>query len=202
MCHYRTVYKSILILLFSLLIVQPAAWAECQECSEVAKGQIPQQFLDTALKIHPSGVAIWDEGEAIDALKDSEKKCLWVDTRPKSFFNVGTIKDAILLVCDLKGQPVPEDQHGPALTPERLMEAMKKVDADPGNVTVVFFCQGPKCHRSYDAALRAVSEYNMDPMQIVWFRAGYPLLEKYISDNPKLKRKIARYLQGDVLNTY
>lgn len=199
MKHRLKPYQSILLLFLSLFLIQTAAWAECRECEEVAKGEIPEKFLDTTLKTLPSGIVIWDVDEAINAFKDQNGKYLWVDTRPVSFFKLGTLKDAVHMVCDKKGQAIPEDQHGPALTRERLIEAMAKVDADPDQVTVVFFCQGPKCHRSYDAALRSVSEYGLNPARIVWFRAGYPFFEKHIVETPKLSRKMDRYLRGDIL---
>lgn len=195
--------KSLIIIGLTIafsLFPHSSLFSECKECIEVAKGNIPAKFLDPSLKELPSGIAIWDIEEAIQALKDEKGKYLWVDTRPVSFVNAGTVKNATHLVCDLKGTPIPEDQHGLEFSQERLETAIKQVDGDLNAVRVLFFCQGPKCHRSYNAALRSVSEFGMDPSQIVWFRAGYPNLEKYILGNPKLKRKIANYLQGAILN--
>ena len=187
--------------LFAVFFMNTTALADCPDCAEVAKGKIPAKFLDTALKSHPSGFSIWDVDESMQALKDKDGKYLWVDTRPGSFLKIGTVKDAIHLVCDQKGTAVPEDKHGPEITQERLMDAILTVDASPDAVKVIFFCQGPKCHRSYDAALRAIADYGLKPENIVWFRAGYPNLEKHITANPKLKRRINRYLQGDILNS-
>jgi hypothetical protein len=77
---------------------------------------------------------------------------------------------------------------------------MKKISPDITEVTVIFFCQGPKCHRSYDAALRSVAEYGMAPSKVVWYRDGYPNLEKHILATPKLKKRISKYLMGDIVN--
>ncbi len=189
------------LLVLSICFAGASVWARCTECEEVAKSQIPSEYLDPSLKSHPAGFAIWDIEEAIAALKESDGKSLWVDTRPGSFLKIGTVKSVLHLVCDQKGKPVPEDQHGPQLTQERLMEAVGKLSSSGDSIKVIFFCQGPKCHRSYNAALRAVNDYSMEPSNIVWFRAGYPNLEKHILDDPKLKRRINRYLQGEVLNT-
>ncbi len=189
-----------LSLIAAFFFISTSAEAECPECMEVAKGKIPAKYLDPSLKNHPSGLVIWDVDESMKALKDKNGKYLWVDTRPGSFLKIGTVKDAVHLVCDQKGTMVPEDKHGPELTRERLMSAIQKIDPSTDSVTLVFFCQGPKCHRSYDAALRAITEYGLNPDNVVWFRAGYPNLEKHITTNPKLKRRINRYLQGDILN--
>ncbi|MGA1823636.1 MAG: hypothetical protein ACMUIP_03155 [bacterium] len=199
----NSIKKSLIIIGLTIafsLFLYSSLFSECKECIEVAKGNIPAKFLYPSLKELPSGIAIWDLEEAIQALKDEKGKYLWVDTRPGSFVKAGTVKNATHLVCDLKGTPIPEDQHGPAFSQERLEAAIKQVDGDLNAVRVLFFCQGPECHRSYNAALRSVSEFGMDPSQIVWFRAGYPNLEKHILDNPKLKRKIAHYLHGAILN--
>jgi hypothetical protein len=162
---------------------------------------IPAKYLNSSLKTHPAGFEIWDVDESLKALKNKNGKYLWVDTRPASFLKIGTVKDAVQLVYDQKGTPVPEDKHGPELTRERLMTAVAKIDSDATAVTVIFFCQGPKCHRSYNAALRAIAEYGLAPDNVIWFRAGYPNLEKHITNDPKLKRRIKRYLQGDILNS-
>nr|WP_321395725.1 hypothetical protein [uncultured Desulfobacter sp.] len=174
------------------------AATECKECEEVAKGKIPAQFLDPSLKMLPSGIAIWDVEEAIPALKDKNAKYLWVDTRPGSFLDIGTTKDAVNLVCDLQGEPIPEADAPNAITKDKLIAAMQKIDPDINSVTAVFFCQGPKCHRSYNAALRCVKDYGLAVDQVVWFRGGYPDLEKQILSDPKLKRRITKYLRGKV----
>jgi len=67
---------------------------------------------------------------------------------------------------------------------------MKAAGADK----VAFFCQGPKCHRSYNASYVAVHDWGFDAAQVVWFRDGYPNLFKAVSENAKLKRKPGRYL--------
>lgn len=174
------------------------AATECKECEEVAKGKIPAQFLDPSLKMLPSGIAVWDVEEAIVALKDKKEKYLWVDTRPGSFLDIGTTRNAVNLVCDLQGVPIPEADAPNAITKDKLLAAMKTINPDINSVTVIFFCQGPKCHRSYNAALRCVKDYGLGVDQAVWFRGGYPNLEKHILSDPKLKRRIAKYLRGKV----
>jgi hypothetical protein len=179
---------------FLILIGYQNCFAECKECTEVAKGKIPAEFLDPSLKKLPSGIAIWDVEEAMSALKKKNSPYLWVDTRPKSFYEMGTIKNAAHLVYDQSGKTVPEDKHGPALTKERLMAAMSQ---GASLSKVVFYCQGPKCHRSYNAALKTVKEFGFQVDQVIWFRGGYPNLETHIMDNPKLNKRISRYLQGE-----
>lgn len=192
-------WSKMFITLFILLVSCNLAGATCQECEEVAKGKIPAKFLDTSVKELPSGILIWDNPEALAALKNKSGKYLWVDTRPGSFLKIGTIKNAVHLVCDLKGVPIPDGDKANAFSQEKLMAHIKKVDPNPAAVTVIFFCQGPKCHRSYNAALRSVSEFGMNPEKIVWYRAGYPNLEKEVLSTPKLKKRISKYLQGDIV---
>ena len=174
------------------------ATTECKECEEVAKGKIPVQFLDPSLKMLPPGIAVWDVEEAIPALKDKQAKYLWVDTRPGSFIEIGTTKNAVNLVCDLLGIAIPEADAPNAITKEKLFAAMKTIDPDINSVTVIFFCQGPRCHRSYNAALRCIKNYGLSVDQVVWFRGGYPNLEKHILSDPKLKRRMTKYLRGKV----
>ncbi|MDX2447781.1 MAG: hypothetical protein QNK29_11375 [Desulfobacterales bacterium] len=187
----KILLMAVLIPLFFFCFCQ-TVFAECKECVEVAKGKIPAQFIDKSVKALPSGIIIWDIDEAIKTLKKKTNTILWVDTRPKSFFDMGSVKNAELLVCDMKGIPIDEDALGPAISKKRLETAIKKIHPDMAAVTLVFFCQGPKCHRSYDAAIRAVLEYGYPADKVVWFRAGYPLLETHIMGNPKLKKRISK----------
>ena len=190
----------IALLLFAVLYAPVIGFAQCLECSEVAKGKIPDKFLDKAVKILPSSILIWDNEEVIHALKDKNGQYLWVDTRPGSFLKIGTIKNAVNLVCDLNGIPIPAADLDNAISKEKLVAEMEKINPDISKVFVIFFCQGPKCHRSYDAAIRSVAEYGFSPSKVVWYRDGYPNLEKEVLDNPKLKKRISKYLMGDVLN--
>lgn len=193
-CVVFTLVGFMLFLWTGLTLAAP----ECKECEEVAKGKIPAKFLDPSLKTLPSGIAIWDVEEALPALKDKKGKYLWVDTRPGSFLEIGTTKNAVNLVCDLQGIPIPEADTPNAISKEKLFDAMKAVDPDINAVKAIFFCQGPKCHRSYNAALRCVKDYGLGVDQVVWFRGGYPNLEKYILSDPKLKRRVKKYLRGKV----
>ena len=119
-------------------------FAEYKECQEVAKGKIPIKFLDKSLKQLPSGIGIWDLEEAVSAIKEKKAKRLWVDTRPGVFIKKGTINTAVQLVCDLKGIAIPDSDAANAISKDRLITAMKKVDQDIDSVQVVYFCQGPK----------------------------------------------------------
>lgn len=157
------------------------------QAGEVGKGQIPADHLQAGTKVLPWNVAVWDVDEAVKAIKKREK-ILWVDTRPTSFFEQGTVRGAVLMVYDQTGASYPDGE--PICTAAHLKKRMQKAGADK----VVFFCQGPKCHRSYNAAYVAVTDWGIDPSQVVWFRAGYPQLFKAVSETPKLKRKAKRYL--------
>jgi hypothetical protein len=79
------------------------------------------------------------------------------------------------------------------LTEDSLKQAISAAgmsDNDP----IAFFCQGPKCHRSYNAAFVAITEWGFSPSRIVWFRDGYPVLLEQVKQDPKLARKAHRYL--------
>lgn len=190
--------KAIVALSFLLVGSSLSVAQKCAECVEVAKGKIPPHHLARTLKKLPSDIVIWDAPEAIAALK-AETGVLWVDTRPRSFGKIGTVRGAVTLVTDLLGQAIPDADKPKELTKERLQ---KEIDARGGigSIKVAFFCQGPECHRSYNAAIRAVKEYGLPPSAIIWFRDGYPGLLDYINADPKLKARISRYLEGDVLN--
>lgn len=155
--------------------------------AEVGKGKIPAAQLDKSFKTLAWGVPVWDVPEAVAALKKG-KDTLWVDTRPESFFKKGTVADAVLLIYNKKGMA--EN----TLTPESLDKALADKGISKDNATIVFFCQGPKCHRSYNASFIAVTEWGYDPAKIVWFRDGYPFLFKEVQGNAKLKRKAKRYI--------
>jgi len=178
--------KTVLAILVCTALLTGAVVAQ-----EVPKGKIPANHLDSNLKELPWGVAVWDVEEAVTAFKSKESKILWVDTRPSSFFKQGTIRAAALLVYDKTGSDYPDGE--PVCTNESLAEAMTAAGAD----VVVFFCQGPKCHRSYNAAYVAVTEWGMDATKVVWFRGGYPNLVKAVGESPKLKRKAKRYLSDE-----
>ena len=173
------------------LLVCLALLANVVVAQEVPKGKIPPAHLDTKVKELPWQVAAWDVDDALPAFKSKAQKVLWVDTRPSSFFKQGTIRDAALLVYNQSGSDYPDGE--PVCTKESLEAAMAAAGAD----VVVFFCQGPKCHRSYNAAYVAVKDWGMNPSKVVWFRGGYPNLFKSVGESPKLKRKAKRYLSDD-----
>lgn len=180
--------RSGIVLLLCLTLFAGLATA-----TEVNKGKIPAEYLSGDMKTLPWKAAIWDVDEAVTAINAKDSKVLWVDTRPSTFFKHGTIKDAVLLVYDKAGSKYPNGE--PVCTKESLTEAMKAAGADK----VAFFCQGPKCHRSYNASYVAVQDWGFDPAQVVWFRGGYPHLFKAVSENAKLKRKPGNYLCANSL---
>lgn len=191
---FSFVRTSITILV--LVLFASVTAGECKECVEVGKGKIPAKFLDKSLKELPSGITIWDVAEAMHELQNSESKVLWVDTRPNTFYSQGTIKKSVLLIYDLKGNKIPDSDKDNYLSKEKLEVEMKKVDPDIKKVKVAFFCQGPKCHRSYNAAIHVIEEYDMNVANIIWFRDGYPNLESHISESPKLNKRKLKYLKG------
>jgi len=157
---------------------------------EVDKGKIPEDQLAKSYKKLACGANIWDVDEAVTKLQEGEN-ILWVDTRPESFFKKGTVQDAVLLIYNKKGMP--EN----TLTQESLDKALADKGIAKDKATIAFFCQGPKCHRSYNASFAAVTDWGYAPEQIVWFREGYPFLFKKIQSDAKLKRKAKRYISED-----
>ena len=183
----KTLFKPITLiafLLFCLSLASPLMAAE------VGKGKIPADQLAKSFKTLAWGAPIWDVAEAVTHLKKGEN-VLWVDTRPESFFKKGTVSGAVLLIYNKKGMP--EN----TLTPETLEKAMADKGIAKDKATIVFFCQGPKCHRSYNASFAAITEWGYAPEQIVWFREGYPFLFKKVQSDAKLKRKAKRYISAD-----
>ena len=197
MSHRSLVSRITACSLFLMFSITNDTFSECKDCMEVKKGAIPLKYLEKAVKVLPSGIEIWDAPEAIAELNKMDANILWIDTRPQTFVTMGTVKGAVNLVTDKINIELPADQKIIELTSERLVMAMKEKKA---GVRVVFFCQGPECHRSYNAALRSINEYGLPVAQVIWFRDGYPGLLEYINADPKLKRKIGNYLQGKVLS--
>jgi len=188
-------FKKEIFLTIVLLFCTAAVFSQCKECDEVAKGKIPTAFLDKSLKELPSGIQIWDIPEILTALKEKESRTLYIDTRPESFYKMGTLNHAVLLICDQNGKKLPLKDAPHEFTKDKLLEAIKTLGS-PEEVRLVFFCQGPKCHRSYNAALRCVREFGIPASQVVWFRAGYPKLFEKMDNDPKLSRKKAKYLMN------
>ncbi len=183
-------------LLLSMACAVTLYAGNCAECVEVAKGGIPAKYLSSTTKTLPSGIAIYDVPEAMANLENPS--ILWIDTRPTSFYKVGTLKNSIHLVYDQNEKAVAAGDASVALTEISLMTAIRKVNPDISKVKVAFFCQGPECHRSYNAALRAISEYGLSTKNVIWFRAGYPDLLSHYQNDPKLKRKIPLVFKGDI----
>lgn len=167
-----------------------------EKLQEVNKNEIPPQYLEKTLKVLPPGIKIWDESEALSMLDNPDAKVLWVDTRPRSMYDGGTVKDGVLLAYNKNEQPDDAIKTEPALlTKDSLQAALTK----SGATTAAIFCQGPQCHRSYNAVLRAVNDWGFDMNTIVWFRAGYPNLLKKVQEDPALARKMNKYFKGAIL---
>ena len=149
--------------------------------------------LTKSAKQLPWGAAIWDNEEAVQALKKATG-VLWIDTRPSSFFSKGTVRGARLMPYNKSGG------QGNELTRAGLEAAIQAAGLTKETAKIVFFCQGPKCHRSYNAAFVAISEWEFSPENIVWFRDGYPNLFKEVKASGKLKRKAKRYLSDEALS--
>jgi hypothetical protein len=178
----------ILVLFLSLL----ATNASSDALVEVDKGKVPKKFLKKSVKKLPNGIKIWDERESISQLNRKNRRILWVDTRPSSMWRSGTIKGSVNLVYH-KNEKFLFSREQKKLTKNSLNRLRR------GKTKIVYFCQGPKCHRSYNAALRSVQKWGLPVSQVVWLRAGYPLIYKHIQSNPRLKRKIGKYLQGSTI---
>jgi hypothetical protein len=159
---------------------------------EVNKGAIPAEHLVKTCKTLPWGVEVWDIEEAVSRMNDNAA-LLWVDTRPESFFKQGSLRGAVLLPYDQTGGT------GNDLTKDKLEAALKAKGLSKDTARVAFFCQGPTCHRSYNAAYVAAVQWGFNPKNIVWFRDGYPVLLKEVKDNPQLKRKAKLYLSDEAV---
>lgn len=181
--------KGILIAAIGLFVTMifTLSWAQ-----EVNKGGIPEEQLTPSYKKLGWGVSVWDVEEAIAQLK-AKDTVLWVDTRPESFFDKGTVRGAILLPYNKQGQ------DGNEMTEEKLAKAVSDAGLNKDTAKIIMFCQGPKCHRSYNATYVAVTQWQYKPENIVWFRAGYPLLFNSVKNDPKLNRKAKKYLSDEAI---
>lgn len=186
----RTNRRSLLLTVLGLVLCVGLLCPQAADAQEVDKGKIPKDQLASSLKQLPWGVAIWDVPEAVQHLAQ-DKNVLWVDTRPESFFKQGTVRNAILLVYGKKGE------GSNTLTATSLEKAIADAGLTKETTTIAFFCQGPACHRSYNATVVAVGEWGFSPDKIIWFRAGYPHLLQEVKTNAKLKRKAKLYLSDE-----
>lgn len=164
------------------------------QANEVNKGEIPEAELAASYKALAWGSPIWDNEEMLKAYNE-DAKMLIVDTRPDSFYSKGTLKDAVLLAFDKS------DAADNGLTEAALAAAVTKAGLTKETAKIVFFCQGPKCHRSYNASFVATSKWGYKAENVIWFRAGYPDLVKQIQEDPKLKRKANKYLSEEAMKS-
>ena len=138
--------KRILTLLFSSIVVM--FFLASSHAQEVEKGKIPEAQLVSSYKKLDWGAVIWDEAEAVAQLKSGEPT-LWIDTRPESFFTKGTVRGAILMPYNKQGE------DGNDMTADTLAKAVADSGIDKATGKIVMFCQGPKCHRSYNGTFMA-----------------------------------------------
>lgn len=164
------------------------------QANEVDKGGIPATELESSFKKLAWGSPVWDNAEMLQAYND-DAKMLLIDTRPESFFQKGTLRNAILLAFDKS------DTAGNGLTEASLTEAITKAGMTKETAKIVMFCQGPKCHRSYNAAFIAVSKWGYSADNVIWYRDGYPNLVKEIQGDAKLKRKANKYLSEEAMKS-
>lgn len=162
--------------------------------NEVDKGGIPAAELEASFKKLPWGAPVWDNDEMLKAYNEGLKMVL-IDTRPESFYQKGTLANALMFSFD---KSTSADN---TLTEAALAEAITKAGMTKETAKVIFFCQGPKCHRSYNASYVAVSKWGYSPDNIIWFRDGYPNFIKKIQDDPKLKRKANKYLSEEAVKS-
>jgi len=175
-----------------LLLVLCLGLSATLSAGEVEKEAIPVEHLARTLTVTPWQSPIWDVPQAAERLRKTDQPILWVDTRPKSFFATGTVRRAVNLAYDRSDRLPPPEEH--TLNRESLAQAVQAAGLDPATVTIVFFCQGPKCHRSYNAAYTASTAWGWAPERVVWFRDGYPVLLNAVREDPKLKRKAESFL--------
>ncbi len=160
---------------------------------EVDPNKIPDRYIKKSVKkISSLGIVIWDAKEALAAL-DKGESVLWVDTRPQFLYDRGTVRDAVLFVYHKYNDLIFPSQRPFLLTRAKIYAAMR------GKKRIAYFCQGTRCHRSYNAALRSVQQWGIPASRIIWFREGYPGLLKIIKKNPALKRRMEIYFQGDIV---
>jgi hypothetical protein len=168
-------------------------FAGSASAKEVKKGEIPADHLAKSCKTLPWGVTVWDLDEAIPVMNNGEK-VLWIDTRPPSFYEKGTVRGALVMEYNKGGE---EGNH---LNPKMLEEAIQKAGLTKETAKIAFFCQGPECHRSYNAAFVAVTQWGYSPKNIIWFRDGYPELFKGVKASAGLKRKAKTYLSESAVS--
>jgi len=174
-------------LLASLLGVICLLCCQGLQAEEVEKGHIPAEHLQKTCKKLPWGIPVWDNEEAVEKMSEGTG-ILWVDTRPVELFSSGTVRDAVCIPYNQTGK------DGNQLNRETLLSALKSKNMSPDGTTIAFFCQGPECHRSYNATLAAITQWGFSPDHVIWFRDGYPNLFAAVKADAKLKRKAKKYL--------
>ena len=185
MCNRRSIALFIMltVIIGGSLFLQPAI------AIEVDKGGIPADHLARSYKKLDWGSPVWDVPEALACL-NAKEKVLWVDTRPESFCAKGTVLNAVVIPYNKSGA------EGDDLTKDSLVAAIQKAGLAADAAKIIFYCQGPECHRSYNASFMAVTQWGFKPENVIWFRDGYPELFKEIKADSKLKRKASLYLNA------
>jgi hypothetical protein len=187
----RAIVKGVSFFLFVVATVFSSSSVFAEQPGEVKKGQIPAECLASSFKELSWGVKVWDSADFIKAVDSSMPGLLIVDTRPKSFFDSGSIVGAVNLAFDMSDSQAPATES--TLSKESLTKAIQAAGISPDKAVVAFFCQGPECHRSYNASLVAVKQWGFSPANIIWFRSGYPGLIETVKSDALLKRKAGKY---------
>jgi rhodanese-related sulfurtransferase len=172
-----------------MVIVGGSLFLQPVIAGEVDKGGISADHLAGGYKLLDWGSPVWDVPEALACL-NAKEKVLWVDTRPESICSKGTVLDAVVIQYNKSGA------EGNDLTKDKLIAAIQKAGLAVDSTKIIFYCQGPECHRSYNASFVAVTQWGFKPENMIWFRDGYPVLFKEIKADPKLKRKASQYLSA------
>lgn len=155
------------LVFFSSLSVSLASYAACTVSPGFEnfnktdfKGELEAKELSPAL-----GIQYYTPAMVKDALQNKTSSIVFVDTRPKSFFDQ----------CRIKGSSVYEYKTA-AATGDLKKELVEKWVKE--GKTVVFYCNDLKCYRSTNAALQAVCNWGIPADKIGWFGKGVPGLAK------------------------
>ncbi len=99
--------------------------------------------------------------EAVGVLKSKSQRSqyLFIDTRPKPFYDACHVKNSI------SGEFKSKTKGG------KLNKTIVEQYIKNGK-TVVFYCNSYRCYRSLNAAIQAVCEWGFPADRIKWFGAG------------------------------
>ena len=100
----------------------------------------------------------------------------FIDVRKdKDFYTTGTIPGSIHLEYKFEKAIYNGETN---LTKEKIQEILKNKRG------VIFFCNGPKCPRSFNASIAAVNQWGISPEKIKWYRNGAPAWDMHLLVKP------------------